>query len=693
MISKFLFHFDKGKRKILSGIVENDIVEDYDPSLKFGLAQQELFKPNEVENVIINKGKTGYLVFENEEGRKYLDVNIYNDEVVIRLTDNISHASCYSMDFYNPILDYTNYFGYDDPKFVFSGLTLNNEGFSDSYNVFKGISDASYCKINKNGESYFVSRDLNQNYYLTKKFEDASKVNKNELRRVLIINGFINEKASKQDVSFSTFKYLSIDGAYIYAGKNPYKLEYNENGFKITRNPLIDTSYRLRDVEEIFLSLKDISYLIEKEQSEKSFYLENQDFEYIKKTDEYTYEFVKNPHDATLLNDYDIEIIKSAYKLIDSRVQLKRKSKNFYMYSDSNRYTISEESKDGYAQGRMVDRPAVLAYENTFNKDFNTTKRSNGYILIHNDMYLGITYVDSKSFDVMLTKSAYNASLFTAEEAKVIKDLLGLTFNERKIENILISDLSLYNIHDKKPNIEENYKKIMKDLLSKKSLVGDYTDAKSLRIEIEKQALEYLRRFYLKSVYDYKELFSKVLNVNTKKVLVIAPRFNLELQGLELAANNKIEVYTLNELKFGYRPEIDLEKVDFKGTYRLKLSNLPQSFINQFDLICFGAGFNEQIDSYKYIMDSIVENNNITLVNSRIVCAQEDMIFPYFKALGNVSRKYYTYDFPSEKLAYEYDTKYIDYLIKSGVRIHNKVCISKEESYYTIIDIKNKKIN
>ena len=109
------------------------------------------------------------------------------------------------MDFYIPILDYAGYFGYDDPKFIFSGLTLTKDGFFDSYQVFKSIKDASYCKINKNNESYFVARDLNQNYYLTKKFEDASKVNKNELRRVLIINNFINEKADKRDVSFSSF--------------------------------------------------------------------------------------------------------------------------------------------------------------------------------------------------------------------------------------------------------------------------------------------------------------------------------------------------------------------------------------------------------------------------------------------------------------------------------------------------------
>jgi len=687
MISKFLFHYDKGKRKILSGIVENDLEEDYDSKKRFSLAQAELYRPQDNENVVLNNGKTGYLLFEDEGGKKYLDVNIFNDQVVIQLTDNISHASCYSMDFYIPILDYAGYFGYDDPKFIFSGLTLTKDGFFDSYQVFKSIKDASYCKINKNNESYFVARDLNQNYYLTKKFEDASKVNKNELRRVLIINNFINEKADKRDVSFSSFKYLSVDGGYIYAGRDPYKLTYNDNGFSIELEPTIEPEYRLRDVEDIFLQLKDISYLLFKEKSDKSYYLENERFEYVKKTSKLSYEFVKNPADATLLNDYDIEIIKSAYKLIDSRVQLRRRSKNYFMYSDSNRYTIYDEPILGYEQGRMVDRPVVDQYAQAFDIDFNESKRNTGIILIHNNMYLNIKYISKKSFEVMLTKSAYNASLFTEAEAKAIKDLLGISFNERKIENILLNDLRIYNIYNKKPNISEQYRNIMRDLLSKKTTIPDYTDAETLRIETEKHALEYLRRFYIKSVYDYKDLFSKVITKDTKKILIIAPKFNLELQGLDLALDHKVEAYTLNELKFGYRPEICLENVEVKGTYRLKLQNLPSKFVDSFDIILFGAGFNEPIDEFRDTLAQIKENNkNIIFINSRIVCTKKhDLFYEFFKDYGSVNRTFYTYEFPYTELCIELDKKYIDYLIKSGNRIHNDVAVSKTDSYFSII--------
>lgn len=688
MISKFLFNYDKGKRKILAGVVENDIVEEYNPEIRFPLAQREIYKPQPNENVVINKGKLGYLVFEDENGRKYLDVNIYNDMVKIQLTTNISHASCYSMDFYTPILDYAGYFGYDDPKFIESGLTLTNAGFFDSYQVFKSIKDASYVKINKDNKSYFVARDLNQNYSLTTKFEDASKINKNEIRRVLIINGFIKESASRADVSFSGYKYLSKEGSYIYAGRDPYKLTYNDNGFKIELDPEIETEYRLRDVEEIFLQLKDISYLMFKEKTDKDFYLENQNFEYIKKNAKFDYEFVKNPSEASLLNDYDIEIIKSAYKLIDPRVQLRRKSKNYYMYSDSNKYTIYDDAQEGYIQGRMIDRPVADKYSSVFDIGFNTANRSTGIILIHNSMYLNIKYVSKKSFEVLLTKSSYNASIFTRDEADAIADLLGLEFQERKIENILLNDLKLYNIFNKKPDIPGIYRNIMKDIMSKKTPVSDYTNTMELRVETEKSALEYLRRFYLKSVYDYKELFESVLTPDTKKVLIIAPKFNLELQGLELASKKKIEAYTLNEIKFGYKPEIDLENVLYKGSYRLKLQNLPKQFINQFDIVLFGAGFNEALEDFCDTLDSIRENNkNIIFINSRIICTKkDDVIFNYFqKREIKVNRTFYKYEFPYKELALELDNKYVDFLIKAGNRIHNDVAMDKKDSYHSII--------
>lgn len=693
MILKFLFNYDKGKRKILSGIVEDNEIDDYDPKKRFMLANEALYKQKVGENIIINNGKTGYLEFEDENGKKYLDVNIYNDEVVIQLTTNISHASCYSMDFYTPILDYAMYFGYEEPKFIYSGLQKESTGFFDDYNVFKAIKDASYCKINKNDTSYFVSRDLNQNYYLSKNFEDASKINKNELRRVLVINEFINRYTTKAEVSFSPFKYLSVENSYIYAGRNPYKLTFDDNGFEIVMNPQIEVEYRLRDVEEIFLQLKDISYLLSKEKSDKNYYLENDKFEYIKKISDLKYEFVKNPYDATLLNDYEIDIIKSAYKLIDPRIILKRKSKNYYMYSNKNLYTICDSPLEGYEQGRMVDKMQVNEYMETFDLNFNNSERENGIILIHNDMYLNIEYVSKTQFKVLLTKSAYNASLFTKEEAKAIKELLGIGFSERRIENVLLKDLGMYNITFKKPNIAENYRLIMNDILSKKTPVADYTNANTLKTETEKGALEYLRRFYLKSVYDYKDLFEKVfdLNKNVKKVLIVAPKLNLEIQGLELAAKNNVEVYTLNELKAGYFAPINLNLVDYKASYRLKIQNVSKQFIKSFDVILFGAGFNEEVSDFKDTLDEIVSNNkNIIFINSRIILAKDkDNFYEYFKNYTKVNRTFYTYEFPYQELVLELDNKYINYLIKSGNRIHNDVSINKRDSYFSIIKEKN----
>lgn len=687
MITKFLFHYTKEKRKIISGIVENDEIMEYDPLKRFPIVEEStVLRPGEKK--IISKGKVGYLVFKGEDD-KYLDVNIFDGEVKIALTDNISHAACYSKDFFGAILDYAEYFGYDeDPIFVESGLTFDGDMYTDTYLIFKNISDASYCKINKDDKAYFVARDDDQKYYLTDKFEDASKVAKNELRRVLLINNFVNINTPKSSVSFSSFKYLSNENnEYVYAGRNPYRLSLKDDVLSISLNPVIDLNDKLRSNEETFLSLKDISYLISKEESEKSYYLEASNGKYAKKINELEYTLVSNPIDASLLNDYDIEIIKSAYRVIAPDMSFQRKNKNYFLYYKNNEYSICNKPLPNYDNGRMVDKASYEAFMSAFDLSFNNSKRDRGIILIVNDKYLNIELISKTSFKVLITESSYNASLFTKEEASAIKDLLGFKFSERRIENTLLGDLKLYKINSSKPSISNEYRKIMNDVLSKKTLIPDYHDIKELKLETEKASLEYLRRFYIKAVYDYKALFEMVLTDNIKRVLIVAPRLNLELQGLELAAKKEIEVVTLNEQKYGYLPNVSLNNVKYKAAYRLKLQNLPKMFIDQFDLVVFGGGFNEDASLFKPTLDSIIENSNIILANSRIIQAQNDQFNEYFKEKISLKRKYYNYEFPFTELVCELDNTYVGYILSHGGRIHNKVSVQKEDSYYSIVRI------
>lgn len=693
MITKFLFHYTKEKKRILSGIVEDDNIVSYDPLKRFPIAPEGInILPT--ERKIINKGKVGYLVFKDDD-TKYLDVNIFDGEVKIALTDNISHAACYSKEFFAPILDYAEYFGYDDdPIFVESGLSLNDDVYTDTFTIFKNIQDASYCKINKEDKSYFVARDDNQKYYLTDKFEDASKVAKQELRRVLLINNFIDIKTPKSAVSFSSYKYLSDDNnEYVYAGRNPYRLSLNDNVLKIKLNPTIEASDKLRSNEETFLNLKDISYLISKEESEKSYYLESSNGKYVKKVDDLEYTLVPNPIDASYLNDYDIEIIKSAYRVIAPEMSFLRKNKNYFLYYDNNEYSICNKPMPHYDNGRMIDKSAYEDFMSAFDVSFNKSKRDKGIILIINDKYLNIEFISKTAFKVFITESSYNASLFTAEEASAIKAILGFKFSERRIENILLNDLRLYKINSNNPNISNEYRMIMNDALAKKTIIPDYLNIAELKLETEKASIEYLRRFYLKAVYDYKALFEMVLNDDIKKILIIAPRYNLELQGLELAAKKPLEVVTLNEQKFGYLPNVSLKNVKYKATYRLKLQNLPKMFVDQFDLILFGGGFNESLDDYKATLDSIVSNSNVLLANSRILAAQNDSFNEYFKDKLSLKRKYYNYEFPYPELVDELDNLYVKYILTHGGRIHNKVAIQKEDSYYSIVRINNGNID
>lgn len=687
MITKFLYHLSKDNRRILSGLVVNDNDENVDVNNYPIFPESVSIDANEKK--IINHGDVGYLVF----GDKYLDVNIYNGNVVINVTDNISHASCYSYEFFMAILDNVSNLD-DDFDFVESGLRIDGDLYHDEYKIFKSIKDASYCMLKKDGKYQFVARDDNNRYYLTDVFEDASKINKNELRRVLIINKFITIDTPKSEISFSSYKYLSNDmNEYIYAGRKPFKIRFENGNIEISFDFNIDDSFKLRNNEEIFLQLKDVSYLLFKEKTNKTYYLETSNKKYVRKIDNLKYELVSNPYYATSLDDYEIEIIKSATKVINPSEMYRRKNKNKYLYYDGNEYGIYNEANKEYVEGRMLEKKDFEGFVKAFDISFNKEKRDSGIILICNNKYLNIEIVNKTKFKVLLTDASYNASLFSQEEAKAIKTILGFDFKERVLENILQNDLNVYNIHQGKPNVALTYRKIMDELLSKKTALSDYTNIMDLKLESEKVSLEYLRRFYLKAVCDYKALFESVLTDKTKKVLIVAPRLNIELQGLELAAKHNVEVYTLNELKYGYLPEVILNKVKYKGNYKLKFQNLPVMFLKEFDIILFGAGFKETPEEIKSNMELMSSGDKeYKILYSRLLFAQSDNIYEYFKDIFKIKRKYYTYDLPYKELIDEYDEKYVSYLVRNRGRIHNKVVRNKEESYYSAINLGKTKI-
>ncbi|MGM9970851.1 MAG: hypothetical protein ACI35W_00380 [Anaeroplasmataceae bacterium] len=693
MITKFLYQLDMRSKKVIVGVVEDENPSLYDPSKRFMLVDSTKAINTQGDRVTLNTGKQGYIVFHTEDGLQYLDINVFNGEVSINITKNIKFAASYSEEFFEVILDYVEYFGYDDVEFIYNGLKKSKLSLDDDYDfVFKRITDSSYCKINKDNKAYFVAKGEDDRYYLSESFSLAYKMNKADIRKILVINKFIDKATKKEDISFSPLKALTSDNSYYYAGQNPFKATYCDDTLKIELEPAIDLHARLIKSEEIFLGLKDVSYLLGKEKLSKTYYLEVNN-KYVKKNEELSYSFVNNPYEATLLIDYDIEIIKSLLKVFDNTKTTQRRNKNYFMYYTGNLYELYDKPLPNFDNGRMIDDNVYGLFTTTFNMSFNNQNRENGIILIRDGKYLSIEMKSNTSFTVNLTDSSYNASIFTPEEATSLEYLFNWNFKRREIINNL-NNLSYYNIiYDKKKSIIDEYKDIMKEITSKKTTVVGYDKPSNIRCETEKGALEYLRRFYIKDILDYKELFRLSLNDNVKNILIVSSKFNLELQGLSLATNNKINVTILNENKFGYLPHIYLnDNIKINAMYRLKLQNLPKSFINNFDMIVFGQAFDEEMILFKDNLDLLLnDNKNMIFVNSRHAKfeAPYDKFYDYFSTRLDLKRKYFTYDIMYKDEVLKFDEDFQNYLYKiQSIYQFPSVKLDKEYSYHSII-IKN----
>lgn len=691
MILKFLYQTDARERKIISGLVEDNSESTYDPFKTFPVVDESKAIITDGQNAIYNKGKQGYMVFHFEEEDKYLDVNLFNGEVKIALTKNISHASCYSEEFFGAILDYADYFDCDDIEFIYSGLKKSKMGLEDEYDhFFKKLQDASYCKINMDDNAYFLCRDDEQKYYLSRDFSLASKIAKNEIRRVLVINDYIDKSTKRSDLSFSPFKALSEDNSYYYAGLNPFKATYNDDILKVELDPVVSINARLIRSEEIFLNLKDVSYLISKEKNNKRYYLEVGN-KYIKEESPLSYSLVSNPYEATPILDYDIEIIKSLLKVFDPSKVVRRKNKEYFMYYEGNQYELFDKAMPGYDNGVMIDENIYGLFTTSFKMSFNDSHKESGVILIRDGKYLSVKMVSPTSFKVNLTDSSYNASIFTVEEANAIENLFNWNFKRREINNLLLNDLRQYNIYkDNTKTVLDEYKNIMKDITSKKTTVVGYKKPSELRLETEKGALEYLRRFYIKDVFDYKNLFEISLTDDIKSVLIVAPKLNLELQGLALAAKNKLNVCILNENKFGYLPHVYINNnINLHGVYRLKLQNLTKSFLDNYDMIVFGHSFDEEEEVFKDTLNSLIEDDTkMVFVNTRVAKFEEpnDKFYSYFSKKLDLKRKYFSYEMPYQEEVNKLDEEFTKYLYKvQSIYQFEPVRLEKEFSYHSII--------
>lgn len=690
MIKEFVYELDEKGKMTIVGLVEDNKIEEYNPDNVFKLIDKKQLNLSEDERLVLNEGRQGYMTLIGDFENEYVDVNVYGGAVRIKKTSNLEHAALYSEEMFESILDYANYFDYEDTAFKFSGMTYKKGRIDDLFNhFFKDAIDASYIKINKSGSAYFVAKEADNRFYITTDFSKAFKVPKKLIRKVLTINEFIDEHTRRSDLSFSIFKALATNEGYIYSGLNPSYITLKNNILNIKLNPSIPLESRLVKDENIFNILKDISYLISKEKTDKSFCLEINN-KYVKKLGEFSYEIVSNPAYASLISDYEIEIIKQAYRLFDSNAMILRKNRSYFLYTDGCKYILSANTFEKL-NGRMIDQKIYNEFVSTFSASFNNNDKEDGVILLTDQGYVKVVVENNASFTLNYINNAYDASVFSKNESEVLKKLIGVKFNERSLENLL-RDLEEYQIYyNDKIEIDKCYESIMEEILEKKTTVVPYSGVSNLRCETEKGALEYARRFYLKDILDYKDMFDKTLNANVKNILIISPKLNLEVEALAMSAKDKVNVYILNESKFGYLPVTYITKnINIAGTYRLKLANLTKNFVSKFDMIVFGKNFKEEVSDFKNNLDKILESDkNIIFLNNITANFEKntkDSFYGYFKNKLDLKRKYHVYDFPYKTLVDSYNEKFARYLYQIGnMNTYPEASYDKVNSYHSIV--------
>ncbi len=710
MIKKFLYQLDVRERKVVTAIVEDNNDTVYIPDHKFPMQDRESYIANEEETVTRNNGEFVYVCFDDEDGRNYLDINTYGGEVKISLTNKIAHASCFGKDFMSVILDYVNYFDYEEVSFISSGMSKNKRGETDIYdNFFRKVTDASYVKLNKNNTVYFLTKTDDYSYVLTEDFTKAVKVPKDEVRKVLVMNKFIDSNTAKQDLSFSQFKCLTTENGYIYGGFNLYKMTYVDRILKIdTENVKVSLEDRLINSEDVFLKLKDVSYLLSKEKTGHENIVEA-NAKYVKEIGNQVYQMFDNPYEASLIDEANAEIIRAALKVFSSDSTVKRHSQNVYLYYVGNVYSFYDEPQSGYEMGKIITVKERENFIEAFDTSFNTRAKGEGIILIKDDKYLNIEIKENHSFAINFYDSAYNASIFTTAEANAIVNIFKWDVSRRELQNLIINgNLRPYNITYTKEenNLKNNYQHMLNEISDKKHRMCGYEKFTDIKVESEKGSLEYLRRFYVKDVLDNRKMFSNILELHSvKNILIVGSKFNLELIALNditAKSDQKINITTINETKQGYLPKVVLNnKINYVGSYKLKFQNLPASFLKQFDMIVFGKGFNEEVDNFKETMDSLIADSNKLIITNLRTCKVEktiDSIHAYFKDKVSLKRKYFNHTVEELVPYVEMSNKTTEYMRTNVCKCSRPFCvvddpyIDNEYSYHSVVIIKNKKV-
>lgn len=699
MIKEFLYDFDEKGKKVLTALVEDDeegkIVSDkaikYKSIANYEVGTNQLWK---------NYGKQVYVIFNVEGKKQYLDLNIFKDLVFIKLTEKPAYAFQISEDLADIILDYL-----DLPypaEVVPTGVSISpKKGESDSYqSLFRGLFSDAYVQIRKEGKSYFVAQE--GDYYLTPDIQKAKKIHKSDVRIVLVSNRFIDRETLNADVNYSPYPFLKKDDEYVLIFRKILSVK-KENGqftYQLDNFELTD-EYNLCKGEDAYNNMKDILFSLEKPGIDgTSLALCNE--KYVKEI-ENGFEFTIDPQELKGISNTQIELYRKMLKLYSDYQIVSRKSETLsYLYEvNENEYKVTNNFLTDFISSKILTQKNYQ----TYTKEFYTTKLpklTKGVILLKDDKFIKMEVISDNNFKLEYLSSAYNATVFSTIQANTIIQILGLQVLKREINTVKLDNNNIVYNTNKENKIFADYKNILDNIAKNRMRMCSFDPLKPVKVESDKGAYEYLRRFYYKGVLDSEALFEKLLlaDVNIKNILIVEPVVNIDIIGLSNVCKKlkrQVKLTTLNSYKMGVYPTVYLsEYVTYTDAYRLEFSYLPKAVLSSFDAIVFSRGMLDNKAQFKFLIDELIEEQNLWLVNIKNcnLSKFEDCFNLYF---NTVKRKYFNeYDDLDEIRNLSVDT--FEKMREGVCKCSLPMCevaypiVERQFSYHSIVKILNNKV-
>ncbi|MGL4949056.1 MAG: hypothetical protein ACRC5M_01645 [Anaeroplasmataceae bacterium] len=710
MIFNFLYKINEYEKNVITGIVEDDNETVYQSNQTFDLV---LFEPTKRfdGSVVLNTRELFFCVFiDQDNNRKYLDVSINKDfKVEVKLTDKLIHAQPFSKAIINSILFNFNYFDYENIKYIDSGITMKFGKENDALSkVFKRLKQDSFVAILKDNKPMYLS--VNEDVHcFTDNIKKAVKFKRNSVRKILVINEFVNLEFSHKNILFMPNKAIKSDNFFLCAEKGVYSISHINNSFTLKKyNEGDEIDITLENFNVVFDDdrelLIEIGSVFENEEESEELNYNNSkkirvsvDSNYLAGNIQNSLYLVKNPEQAGNYTKKDYKIIQKIFKVffLENKLGFHSLDDKFLNFNN-NAYTFSSMPLDFAEKIISIKSELLNEYNILFSLD-NLKPRKEGVILSKNGLYLIFNKKDNISFELKFSKSSVEATVFDYKQVENLLKILDFTLEKKELTNLIINN-NYKNVNlsfsNKTINLKEEYKKII-ELIQKKNDICTL-NSNLLKTETERGALEFLRINFMKDVLDYKDIFSKMDLKNNSTILIASSKFYLELIGLSLYLTEKnicVNVSVLIDSKFGYNLNIPtLQSINVNGVYRCRFSNLNKLFLDEFDYFLFSKNFSEEFSDIKFNLNYLYESNKV-LVTIRD-CSKEKVIDPlrvFAKVkVVNYSRLFHKHDESiyqsiiqlNEELKYNY-IKNTCLCMKSNCEIVSPLT-SNNKSYYSI---------